>query len=480
MKLKQLYILLSLLFVSSITLAQTLQRGRELFLQEDYSGAKPIMLKFLKQKPDDASRNYWYGVCCYETGEQNKSITYLEKAAEKNIVKAYRYIGDYYFQRESYSLAIENYESFISGMKADSELHNTKTESFYTHRVDSLKALYRMIRSTQIVCFIDSFLINKKELRNYYMVDESVGSFYKYADFFDSPGEGEVFLPEMGTNVIFSRREQDGIFRLYERFKSFENWVDEAPLKGLEAPGNLRYPFMENDGVTIYYAADGPESLGGLDIFVSRRNSSTGSFLVPENMGMPFNSEANDYLYVIDEVNNLGWFATDRRQPEDTVCVYVFVPNSSRTLYNYEGGDTAAIHRAARIISIKESQTDLDLVRTARQKLTLLAFSQTEEQEKGSFLFVIDDLTDYHELSDFKNREAHDMFIKWNQMKEKYAVDSERLENQRQAYQEASKPEKDRMSQSLLELETEVMTLEREIREMEINIRNTEIKFLQR
>lgn len=472
--------MLALLFVSSITFAQTLQRGRELFLEEDYSAAKPIMLKYLKQKPDDASRNFWYGVCCYETGEEDKSLPYLEKAAEKTIVKAYRYIGDYYYKRESYSLAIENYESFVSGMKVDNALHNPDLEEFYTRRADSLKAVYRMIRTTQIVCFIDSFLVNKKDLKNFYLVDPSVGSFHKYADIFDSPEEGEVFMPEMETSVIFSRRGEDGIYRLYERFKSFDNWVDETPLQGIESEGNLRYPFMENDGVTIYYAADGPESLGGLDIFVSRRNSSTGKFLVPDNMGMPFNSEANDYLYVIDEVNNLGWFATDRRQSADTVCVYVFVPDNSRPVYNYEGGDIAAIHRAARIISIKESQTDLELVRTARQRLTLLAYSEDETQEEGSFLFVIDDLTDYHELTDFKSTEARDMFQKWNDLKEKYATDSDKLEQRRKTYSEGSKIEKERMSSSLLKMETDVLTLEREIRDMEINIRNTEIKFLQR
>ena len=37
--------------------------------------------------------------------------------------------------------------------------------------------------------------------------------------------------------------------------------------------------------------------------------TSTDTYLVPENVGMPFNSPYNDYMYVIDEYNNLGWFA---------------------------------------------------------------------------------------------------------------------------------------------------------------------------
>lgn len=44
-------------------------------------------------------------------------------------------------------------------------------------------------------------------------------------------------------------------------------------------------------------------------------------------------------MYVIDEFNNLGWFASDRYQPEGKVCVYVFIPASSKQVYNYESMD---------------------------------------------------------------------------------------------------------------------------------------------
>ena len=41
-------------------------------------------------------------------------------------------------------------------------------------------------------------------------------------------------------------------------------------------------------------------------------------------------------MYAIDDYNNLGWFASDRYQPEGKVCVYVFVPNESKTTYDYD------------------------------------------------------------------------------------------------------------------------------------------------
>ena len=438
------------------------------------------MLKYLKQKPDDASRNYWYGICCMETGEKDKAIPYLEKAASKKIFKAYRALGEYYLERENYQPAITNLEAFVKGISSDKELHDAALEDSLTHATDSLKVLFRMLRNTSRVCFIDSFRVSKNELFSTYIIGESTGSFYPSSAFFEDDSEGEVFLPETGQNILYSRMTPQGVFRFYTKFKSFDRWTDETPVSGLETDGDLRYPFLQNDGVTIYYAASGSESMGGLDIFVSRYNTATGKYLKPENIGMPFNSEANDYLYVIDEDNNLGWFATDRRQPKDTVCVYVFIPNERNQKFNYEDGDTLAIHRAARLTSIAETQSDLLAVRSARQRLTLLRYELAEKSEQGSFTYIIDDFTTYHNLDDFKCPDAAKLYQRWTELKHQYETDLAKLNKQRDDYADASRQEKERMTSQLLEFEDKVLKTEQQVIKMENDIRTTEINYLNR
>lgn len=415
-----------------------------------------------------------------ETGEQDKAIPYLEKAAAKKIFKAYRAMGQYYEEREDYQQAITNYESFVSGISADKELHDAALEDSLTMAVDSMKVLFRMLRNTSRICFIDSFLISKDELFSTYIIGESTGSFFPAGEFFDDEIEGEVFLPETEQNVLYSRRTASGRFQLFTKFKSFDRWTDETPVNGLETDGDLRYPFLQNDGITIYYAATGSESMGGLDIFVSRYNTATGKYLKPENIGMPFNSEGNDYLYVIDEANNLGWFATDRRQPADTVCVYVFIPSERNQRFNYENENTLAIHRAARITSIEESQTDLAAVRAARHRLTLLRYQLAEKAEQGSFTYIIDDFTTYHDVSDFKSPDAAQMFQRWTDLKHQYESDLSRLNRQRDEYADASRQEKQRMTGQLLELEEKVLNTEQQVIKMENEIRTTEINYLNR
>jgi hypothetical protein len=338
-----------------------------------------------------------------------------------------------------------------------------------------------MLRNTSRICFIDSFLISKDQLFSTYIIGETTGSFYPAGQFFDDDDiDGEVFLPETEQNVLYSRLTASGRYSLFTKFRSFDRWTDETPVNGLETDGDLRYPFLQNDGITIYYAASGSESMGGLDIFVSRYNTATGKYLKPENIGMPFNSFANDYLYVIDEANNLGWFATDRRQHEDTVCVYVFIPSERTQKFNYENDDIYAIHRAADIESIEESQTDLNAVRAARQRLTLLRYQLAEKAEQGSFTYIIDDVTVYHDVNDFKNPQAADMFQKWTELKRQYDADLARLNRQRDEYADASRQEKQRMTAQLLELEDKVLKTEQQIIRMENDIRTTEVNYLKR
>ncbi|MBR4842069.1 MAG: tetratricopeptide repeat protein [Bacteroidaceae bacterium] len=472
-------IIISVLFCITAG-AQTLQQGRNYFNQGDYEKAKPIMLKYLKQQPNDANRNYWYGVCCMETGESAIALPYLEKAASKSILKAYMYMGYYYMEREDYQPAISAFEEYVSKISKDKQQHDIATEARYTAMADSLKVLFRMVRNTNRVCFIDSFVVKKDDVFSTYILGESTGTVMSSSVFFNDRSDGEIFLPETENQVYYTRMAADSLFHLYTRFKSFDNWDDETPLPGLESTGSVRYPFFMNDGVTIYFASDGNESMGGLDLYVSRFNTQTGRFLKPEHLGMPFNSEANDYLYIIDETNNLGWFATDRRQPEGYVCVYVFIPNDSRQIYTYEGGDTLAIHRAARLMSISETQTNMRDVREARQRLTILTYDVAENSEKGEFKFLIDDFTEYHELSDFKNSNAAQLFTRWQELKHKFHSDSGKLQQQRDEYYQATVQQKAKMKDGLLKLEDEVLEEERQIIRMENEIRTAEINYLKR
>ena len=214
--------------------------------------------------------------------------------------------------------------------------------------------------------------------------------------------------------------------------------------------------------------------MGGYDIFVTRYNTNTDSYLMPENVGMPFNSPYNDYMYVIDEFNDLGWFASDRYQPEGKVCIYVFIPNSSKQVYNYEGMDPDKMISLAQLHSIKDTWTDTDAVEAARERLRTAANAKPRTTKKHDFQFIIDDHSTYYQLDDFRSPQAKALYGKYNQLEQSYKQLQEKLEDMRSEYSRANKQEKDKMSAAILDLEQRVRQLSTEMEQTAIQVRNLE------
>ena len=96
-----------------------------------------------------------------------------------------------------------------------------------------------------------------------------------------------------------------------------------------------------SDGVTLYYANNGENSIGGYDIFISRFDGE--KFLQPQNIGMPYNSPYDDYLLAIDEETGIGWWATDRNQLGDYITIYKFIPQELRVNYPVDTENLAGL-----------------------------------------------------------------------------------------------------------------------------------------
>jgi outer membrane murein-binding lipoprotein Lpp len=189
---------------------------------------------------------------------------------------------------------------------------------------------------------------------------------------------------------------------------------------------------------------------------------------------MPFNSPYNDYMYVIDEFNDLGWFASDRYQPEGKVCIYVFIPNSSKQVYNYEGMDPDKMISLAQLHSIKDTWTDTDAVKGARERLRTAANAKPQTTKKHDFQFIIDDHSTYYQLDDFRSPQAKASYGKYNQLEQSYKQLQEKLEDMRSEYSRANKQEKDKMSAAILDLEQRVRQLSTEMEQTAIQMRNLE------
>jgi hypothetical protein len=243
---------------------------------------------------------------------------------------------------------------------------------------------------------------------------------------------------------------------------------------GFDTKGNDDYPFMLADGITLYFASDGEGSIGGYDIFVSRMDTESGRFFRPDNVGMPFNSTANDYMMAINEVANLGWFVSDRNQPDGKVCVYLFIPNVEKKRVDVGSIGYARALEIANISSIAATQTDADAVRRAHQQMAMLLYVRDTDGRDGEFLFVIDDLHDYTSLDEFRSTEARELFSEWQECVKQHGRDIEQLAAHRDEYARSSAAAKQSMRQTILQLERKVEEDDVALKRMEYEVRRIE------
>ena len=335
----------------------------------------------------------------------------------------------------------------------------------------------RKLQAIERVTFIDSILLKKSEVMDVLSLGNESGSVHPYNKFFASSEKDTLdcalFCSQLGDKIIYAQPNSASVLNLYASEMIGQKWSKRVALPGLEDSVSLNYPFMLTDGVTMYYASKSEEGLGGYDIYMTRWDDDDQRFLKPENIGMPFNSPANDYLYVVDEFNQLGWFVTDRGQNADTVCMYCFIPNEVRRIYNASelGYDTLVAY--ADIRSIKDTWVDRNRVAEAQNRLISIR-NKTKKISTSRFRFVINDMITYTNLDQFRHEESRKLAEKWMKMSAERNTVSGQLEDLRHQYHVASSEKRAELATKILHLEQKYEKLVAEIHSLEKEIRTFE------
>ena len=325
-----------------------------------------------------------------------------------------------------------------------------------------------MREMTQQIIIVDSIVVNKDQFLASIRLSSECGQLMNTGAFFRNQLQGTLYLNEMGNKVYFS--QPDGHQQqLYTADKLGNEWSKPQPLQGLsEGIDEASYPFMLTDGLTFYFAGKGEESIGGYDIFMTRYDSRSGSFLKPENIGMPFNSEANDYMYAIDEANRIGYFVSDRRQPEGKVCIYIFIPSDTRKTYDNSKYTEEQIRNFADIASIADTWGNGTERKAALDRIK----SKYATHDIPGQLVSTGDAASAVE---FHSKEANSLYQKL--LKEQNALDivNSNLDMLRQKYHKANASERNSMKSEILKLEEQALQLNASVKQLTKATRNAEI-----
>lgn len=333
-----------------------------------------------------------------------------------------------------------------------------------------------MLPSTAQILVVDSFVANKTDFIENIPLDRESGQISTLDRLNGTMGQpfSYTYVNGFGNKMFFAQKGEDGHYKLFSADKLGDEWANVKPVDDFgEDFEDINYPFMMSDGTTLYFAAKSKDGLGGYDIYVTRYDMESEQFYTPENLGLPYNSTGNDYYCIIDEFNGLGWLVTDRRQSDDEVCVYTFVPQKGRKVYDEEDIDEDKLYSLAELKCIRDTWTDETELQCARDRLGKLLAGR-DDVKKKQMSFIVNDNTVYTSVNDFKSVTNRKRFMKLNEMKQSADELSKRLDALRQNYSEGSQSTRRRLSGNILKSERQLEDLLAYIHTLEKEIRNTE------
>lgn len=114
-------------------------------------------------------------------------------------------------------------------------------------------------------------------------------------------------------DVLFFASDREGGFGgmdIYYSTREGEIWNEPINMGlGINTEGDDVFPFMHADG-TLYFSSNWHEGAGGLDIYYTKREGD--GWAKPTNLGEPFNTEADDFGFIIDRDRKNGYFSSNR------------------------------------------------------------------------------------------------------------------------------------------------------------------------
>lgn len=447
---KRTIILSAILIFCSCFFAQKKSDAEFYYNNGEFEKSAEIYKSLLRKKSKDALLNYCYAKCLKELNDSS-FLSYFHKASEYGFLKADAFLADYYFSKYNFTEAANFYIRLQNDQNASEQIS-------YEEKIAQCNTANELMSRVEKIAIIDSVRVQKDLFLKSYKLPAEVGTLQK------TPSDPNAiqYTSERKDKRIYAEKRGEN-YELISSYKLTEGWSAPSVIsKNICSASNKNFPFLMSDGLTLYFASDTKDGIGGYDIYITRFSSMSNDYLPAKNVGMPFNSPFNDYMMAIDEYNKVGWFATDRYQNPDSVVIYKFVFSEEKSFWK----------------NLDSLQLTLyaQLKKYNRAKKTTKNPLQTTKQKNKERLFFINDVISYTQIDDFESDVAREKYEIFQQKKQQKLLLESSLDEMRSSYNFIEKEDdKLLLERTILKNERQIMQLQKELKTLEIEIRNIEI-----
>lgn len=437
--------LLIICFTTICVIAAPIDEAKKLYKSGNYEAAIKQLEPLRKKSPRDGTINYYLGASLFELGRTAEAIAPLEAAEKKGVADASRMLAQMAFDRYDVDAADNYIENWEEKLRKNKNADLTAVENMKS----KLVMMRNMLDRVERIEIIDSINVDSADFFTHYRLSPEAGKLLIPEDA-DISARTVVYLPQNNKEMIWAESDSTGTAVLMSASILDDGTIDHpSELQGdFSEGGDADFPFQMPDGMTLYFAATGDTSLGGYDIFLTRRSDN--GYLQPQNMGMPYNTPFNDYMLAIDETTGAGWFASDRTQIPGKVTIYTFI--TSQTRVNYEADDPVLADRA-RITSIADTQTDGSNREKIKQHIASIDEGGTGRRRNAkAFVISMGNGKVYTSLDDFTNIQAKKEMAKLLKSEAETEKMQQHLEELRYRYGRGDKS----VSDEILDLEASI------------------------
>ncbi len=133
-----------------------------------------------------------------------------------------------------------------------------------------------------------------------------------------------TYIPDGGNSLFWSAPDREGVRNIYQSHLIDTLWTAPKLInEQITSSSDEIYPVVSADGRSLYFASKGLYGMGGYDLYVSTYNRETQDWDTPVNLGFPFSSPYDDFLFYNTEDGKYSIFASNRECSRDSVYLYV-------------------------------------------------------------------------------------------------------------------------------------------------------------
>ena len=258
-----------------------------------------------------------------------------------------------------------------------------------------------------------------------------------------SPESPVVWYPQGGKEAYWSMADTAGVRNIYYARDLGNRW---------SAPYRMPFSSSEDEifpmvsGGKLYFASKGLFGVGGYDIYVCERGPD-GHWGEPRNMGFPYSSPYDDYLFINSPDGRYSIFASNRNCSVDSVSIYVL---------EYE---PVPVSSSVRTVEDLQKLCRLDPPRDLKKVDNKSAMSDSKASDPNTELYA---------------RKAAEV----RRLREEISRLNRELSTLRAFYNNASPSEKSEMAEKIVKKEARLPGLQSQLVAANKDLQKTEMDFL--